>query len=47
MVTKDWDPLDNDSAFQKAQKVCDEQNLPYPPELAAYLQAVLKFREGK
>lgn len=31
----------------KVQKLCDEQNLPYPPELAQHLQATLQLRQGK
>ncbi|ACH62090.1 hypothetical protein MYRNA_89 [Mycobacterium phage Myrna] len=31
----------------KVQKLCDEQNLPYPPELAQHLTATLQLRQGK
>jgi hypothetical protein len=31
----------------KVQKLCDEQNLPYPPELAQHLMATLQLRQGK
>lgn len=34
-------------AFDKLQKVCDQQRLPYPPELAAHLEATLQLRELK
>ncbi|QZE10430.1 portal protein [Mycobacterium phage ScoobyDoobyDoo] len=31
----------------KVQRLCDEQNLPYPPELAQHLMATLQLRQGK
>jgi hypothetical protein len=33
-------------AFAKMQKLCDAQQLPYPPELVAHLQATLQLRQG-
>lgn len=34
-------------AMAKVQKLCDEQNLPYPPELAQHLMSTLQLRQGK
>lgn len=34
-------------AMSKVQKLCDEQNLPYPPELAQHLMSTLQLRQGK
>lgn len=34
-------------AMAKVQKLCDAQNLPYPPELAQHLMATLQLRQGK
>lgn len=34
-------------AMRKVQILCDEQNLPYPPELAQHLMATLQLRQGK
>ena len=33
-------------AMAKVQKLCDAQNLPYPPELSAYLMDTWKYRNG-
>lgn len=32
-------------AFKKLQDLCDEQSLPYPPELAAHLESTLQLRQ--
>lgn len=32
-------------AFKKMQDICDQEGLPYPPELAAHLEATLQLRE--
>ena len=34
-------------AMKKVQDLCDEQNLPYPPELAQHLMSTLQLRQGK
>ena len=34
-------------AMSKVQKLCDAQNLPYPPELAQHLMSTLQLRQGK
>lgn len=34
-------------AMRKVQILCDQQNLPYPPELAQHLMATLQLRQGK
>jgi hypothetical protein len=34
-------------AMGKVQKLCDMQNLPYPPELAQHLMSTLQLRQGK
>lgn len=33
-------------AMAKVQQLCDQQNLPYPPELAQHLQATLQLRQA-
>ena len=34
-------------AMKKVQDLCDQQNLPYPPELAQHLMSTLQLRQGK
>ena len=34
-------------AMKKVQDLCDNQNLPYPPELAQHLMSTLQLRQGK
>lgn len=34
-------------AMRKVQVLCDQQDLPYPPELAQHLMATLQLRQGK